>query len=467
MSTLMGLMDLSRAALLADQAGLNATANNVANQNTIGYTTEVVSFTSGDTVTLSGGTQGSSGPTVTTSSLRDRVLDQRVQQQTQTSSATSAEAAVLSQVEGVFSITGSSTTAGSTQLGTALNGFFSSLTALSANPSNEPTQQSALSAAQTLASALNAASSGLSGVRTSLNGDLSSGVTSVNALTKSIAALNTQIGANDPNTDAGPLEDQRQQDITQLSQLVGLDQVATESNGVTLTTTGGTVLVAGAQAYALSCAQIGAGTQIYDSTGKVVTASIYGGSIGGQLQAQNVDLPTVSTALDSLAYQVGSTVNAQNEAGQTSTGVAGSAIFNLPSTAAGAAAMISVIPTNPGAIATASVGEGATGNTNVNALANLQTAKDGSGNTMNANLAALLSNVGSTSSSLQAQTTVQQASLTQLTTQQSTLSGVNLDTEASNLTVYQRSYQAAAQVLSIVNRLMASAINLGTETTVS
>jgi flagellar hook-associated protein 1 FlgK len=103
----------------------------------------------------------------------------------------------------------------------------------------------------------------------------------------------------------------------------------------------------------------------------------------------------------------------------------------------------------------------------VNALASLQTATDSSGNTMNANLAGLLSNVGSTSSSLQEQTTVQQASLTQLTTQQSTLSGVNLDSEASNLTVYQRSYQAAAQVLTIVDQLMAAAINLGTETTVS
>jgi flagellar hook-associated protein 1 FlgK len=250
-------MDLSRAALLADQAGLNATANNVANQNTVGYTDEVVSFTSGDTVTLSGDTQTSQGPTVATSSLRDRVLDQRVQQQTQTSSSTSAEAAVLSQVEGVFSITGSSTSAGSTQLGTDLNGFFSSLTALAANPSGEPTQQSVLSAAQALANAFNAASSGLSGVQQSVNGDLASGVTAVNALTTSIATLNAQIATNDPNQDAGPLEDQRQQDITQLSQLVGLDQVTTESNGMTLTTTGGTVLVSGSQAYALSSARWG------------------------------------------------------------------------------------------------------------------------------------------------------------------------------------------------------------------
>jgi flagellar hook-associated protein 1 FlgK len=212
---------------------------------------------------------------------------------------------------------------------------------------------------------------------------------------------------------------------------------------------------------------VGAGTQIYDSSGNDVTSGLSGGSLGGQLQAQDVDLPAVTTALDSLAYQVGSNVNAQNMAGQTSAGVAGAAIFSLPAGAAGSAAAISVIPTDPGAIATASVGEGATGNTNVNALANLQTATDSNGDTMNGNLAAMLSNVGSTSSSLQEQTTVQTASLTQLTTQQSTLSGVDLDTEASNLTVYQRSYQAAAQVLTVVNQLMAAAINLGTETTVS
>ncbi|XWK66388.1 flagellar basal body rod C-terminal domain-containing protein [Tunturiibacter gelidiferens] len=41
------------------------------------------------------------------------------------------------------------------------------------------------------------------------------------------------------------------------------------------------------------------------------------------------------------------------------------------------------------------------------------------------------------------------------------------DEEASNLTQYQRSYQAASQVFSIVDTLMASAINLGEQTTVT
>jgi flagellar hook-associated protein 1 FlgK len=55
-------------------------------------------------------------------------------------------------------------------------------------------------------------------------------------------------------------------------------------------------------------------------------------------------------------------------------------------------------------------------------------------------------------------------SLTQLTTQQATLSGVNQNTEAANLETYERAYQSASQTFTILNTLMGSALNLGVET---
>ena len=58
------------------------------------------------------------------------------------------------------------------------------------------------------------------------------------------------------------------------------------------------------------------------------------------------------------------------------------------------------------------------------------------------------------------------ASLTAVTAQRDSISGISLDQEAVNLTQYQRSYQASAKVLAIVNSLLASAINLGTPTSV-
>ncbi len=82
-------------------------------------------------------------------------------------------------------------------------------------------------------------------------------------------------------------------------------------------------------------------------------------------------------------------------------------------------------------------------------------------------LASFLGQVGSDASTVTTENTAQQTALTQLTTQRDSLSAVSSDEEASNLTQFQRSYQAASEVFNIVNTLMASAINLGEETTVT
>jgi len=58
MGTLTALMNLSREALQADQTALNVTSSNVANQNTVGYTRQVVSWQTTDVVTLTGTTEG-------------------------------------------------------------------------------------------------------------------------------------------------------------------------------------------------------------------------------------------------------------------------------------------------------------------------------------------------------------------------------------------------------------------------
>jgi flagellar hook-associated protein 1 FlgK len=82
-------------------------------------------------------------------------------------------------------------------------------------------------------------------------------------------------------------------------------------------------------------------------------------------------------------------------------------------------------------------------------------------------LSSSLANIGNAAAAATNNTTVQQAALTQLTTERDSYSTVSLDTEASNLTLYQRSYQAASQVFSIADTLMASAINIGVEVAVS
>jgi flagellar hook-associated protein 1 FlgK len=81
--------------------------------------------------------------------------------------------------------------------------------------------------------------------------------------------------------------------------------------------------------------------------------------------------------------------------------------------------------------------------------------------------ASFLTQLGNTVSSATADQTTSSAALTQVTTQRNALSGVSLDEEAANLTQYQRSYQAAAKVYSIVDQILQSALNLGVPTAVS
>lgn len=466
MGSLTSLMNVAQQALNADQNALNVTSNNVANQNTPGYTREVVTWQANDVVTLSGGTY-SEGVTSSAVSERNLVLEQQVQQQIQVQGQSGALETALQQVENIFGRSSTSTSASTTTLGSAVDSFFSTLSSLTANPSDTSTRQSVLAAANTLVSAFNSASNQLTQMSSGLNQQVTSVVGQVNSLTSTIASLNQQIGSTSPNSDAGPLEDQRQEAIEQLSALVGLDQISTENNGITLTTTNGAVLVDGSHSFALQTTQVSGNTDVIASTGQDVTAGLTGGQLGGVLEARDQQIPAYTTALDNLAYAIGTQVNTQNEAGLDGNGNPGAALFTLPTSATGAAAAIQVATTDPSAVAAASTGQGTSGNGNATALASLSSAAIVGGQTADGFYAALLSQIGNDAAGATENNTAQQATLTQLTTQRDSVSAVSLDEEASNLTQYQRSYEAAAKLFTIADTVMSDAINLGVETAVS
>ncbi|SNS75569.1 flagellar hook-associated protein 1 FlgK [Granulicella rosea] len=474
MGSLTALINVARSALIADQAALNVTSNNVANQNTTGYTREVATFTSGDYVTLNGTQEASSGPTVAVSSERNLALERQIQTLQQSVSSSTAEGGVLTQIEDIFGVASSGSSAGSTQIGVALDALFSSFTALAANPSDSATRQGVIGAAQTLATSLNSAANQFSELTTSLNQQAQSTVEQVNALTQTVATLNSQIAKLSPNSDAGTLEDQRQTAIEQLSQYIGLTQTTNvNDNTITLTTRGGTALVVGQQSYNLQESNTGTGTaQILDNTGKNITAGVTGGSLGGLLAGVNTDVPSAVSQLNSIATAIVNQVNTINEGGSTLTGAAGGALFTITGSVADSASGITAA-SDPAIIAAAASGAGTSDNTNANALAALATTTNASqtgpiqGQTFDGFYASLLSQVGNSAASLNSETTANQTALTQLTTQRDSYSSVNLDEEAANLTQYQRSYEAASKVFTIADSIYASALNLGVESSVS
>jgi flagellar hook-associated protein 1 FlgK len=470
MATLSQAWNIATGALASDQAAISVVSQNIANANTQGYTTETIKWGTADTVTVGSASEPAGVVFEGASSQRDRVLNQRIDQQSQDQSNTAARLTALNDLQSIFS--GATAAAGSTggvaDIGQQLTSFFQSFTQLSSDPSNASLRSSVLSAAQGLATTFNQTSSSLQQQRAGLDQTIASAASQVNALTQDIARLNGQIGSTSPSGDAGTLEDQRQADLEQLSQLIGIHTITNENNGLTVTTSSGAVLIQGGQSSDLQTTS--AGGVVHLSLGGVdQTAALTntGGQLGGTLQARDVDLPSAIAAVDQMAWSVGSAVNAQQAAGVDATGASGASLFNLGSSVPGSAANISVSLTNPNGIAASVSGAGALDGSNASAVAAIRSKAIVSGATPTAAYSAL---VGSIGTEVNASTTTQQsqnASLQQLKSQQSALSSVNLNDQAALLQTYEQAYQASSKVFTILNTLIASAINLGTETPVA
>ena len=473
MGTINSAMTVITGALDADQEALSVVANNVANANTTGYTEEQPNWQENAPITI-GGTQVGDGVTETgATSQRDRVLEERLDQQQQMASASSTRLSALNDIQALFTSDSGSSSATAGDIGSDLTSFFDSFSSLESDPTDNALREDVLSSASTLAGDISGAASSLNAQSAALNQDATGIASQVNSLTGAIAQLNLQIQSTSPDADAGTLEDQRQQDLSQLSQLIGINQVTTENNGLSITTTSGQLLVSEGQSFQLTTGTVNGVTDFF-AGGTDITSQLAsgGGQLGGDLTARDQDIPSALGSLDQLAYSISTQVNAQNNAGVDLDGVTGTAadpldIFNQPAQVAGSAAAMSVVMTDPNQIAAASAGDGTGDNSNAVALAGLANQTIVNGQTPINFYSNFVSTLGSTVSEVQTENTAQNASVTQLQTQNNAISSVNLNDEAASMSTLESSYQAASQVFTLLNTVMASALNLGEQTTVS
>jgi flagellar hook-associated protein 1 FlgK len=473
MGTISSAFNLISGALDADQSALSIVANNVASANTPGYTEETPNWSENTPVQINGASYGSGVTETGPTSLRDRVLEERLNQQQQLASASSARLTALTGVQALFTPDSGSASSAAGDIGSDITGFFNSFASLEANPTDNALRQQVLSSASTLAGDVSNAAASLNEQRAALDQEASGVTSQVNSLTSAIAQLNLQIQSASPNADAGTLEDDRQQDLSQLSQLIGINQITTENNGFSITTTSGQLLLSEGSSFQLTTGTVGGVAHFYVGTTDVTTQLAGGGGeLGGYLTARDQDIPSVMNSLDQLAYSVSTQVNALNNTGTDLDGATGTVanplyIFNEPTAVAGSAAGMSVTMTDPNQIAAAALGQGTGDNTNATAMASLANQSIVNGLSPTDYYSNFVSTLGSTVSSVQTENTAQNASVTQLKTQNDALSSVNLDDEASSMSTLERSYQAASQVFTMLNTIMASALNLGEQATVS
>jgi len=473
MGTISSALSIATGALDADQEGLNVVANNVANANTPGYTEEKPDWQENAPITV-GKVQVGDGVTETgATSQRDRVLERRLDQQQQLASASSTRLTALNDIQALFTPDSGSSSSTAGDIGSDITSFFDSFSSLETNATNNALREQVLSSASTLAGDISGAASSLNAQSAAIDQEASGVASQVNSLTSAIAQLNLEIESSSPDADAGTLEDQRQLDLSKLSQLIGINQVTTENNGLSITTTWGQLLVSEGQCMQLTTGTVNGVTDFFlGGTDITLQLAAGGGQLGGYLTARDVDIPGALASLDQLAYSISTSVNAQNNSGTDLTGATGTVanplnIFNEPAQVAGSAAAMKVTMTDPSQIAAAAAGGGTGDNSNAVAMANLASGLIVNGQTTINYYSNFVSTLGATVSEVQTENTAQNASVTQLQTENNALSSVNLNDEASAMSMLENSYQAASQVFTLLNTIMAAALNLGDQTAVA
>lgn len=456
MGSLSSSMWIAAEALGADQGALDATSNNIANQNTPGYSREIPVLTEAAPTVEGNITYGNGVVLEQIQSVRDQVLQIQISDQNQQQGSAQAQYSALQQVQSLFSDP-------TTGIGADTTTFFNSISQLSTSPASIPDRQAVLTAAQTVASDFNSTEQSLDSIQSGLNQSVTQTVTQINTLTQQIAQLNVQVGQlQQLGQDPGTLGDQETQLIQQLSQLTTVNQIQTE-NGLTLTTGNGTPLVVGNQSFALQTTNGPSGMTDVSSQGQDITSSLQGGQLGGDLQVRDTVIPGLLSQIDTLASQFATSINAAQATGYDLNGNAGQPIFS-DTAGAGAASNLTVTMTDPNLIAASSDGtQGSNGNV-ANLLA-VQTQALPSGETPVNAYANLVSQTGNLTSQAYAELTASTASLNQLNDQLGAVSGVNLDEETTNLLNYQRAYEAAARVITTVDELTQSVLDMGSDVT--
>jgi flagellar hook-associated protein 1 FlgK len=448
-------LSIAAQALNADTGALQATNNNIANANTPGYSRQTVILQEAAPSANSGVNTGNGVVLEGFQSVRDELVQNQIQAETQTQSSVNAQLSSLQEIQPTF-------TTSTQDIGTQMTALFTSLSSLSTSPSSSTNRQSVLTAGQNLAAAFNSTSSVLTTQQSSLNPEVTQDVNQINTLTQQIAALNPQIAElTSGGQDGGTLQDQQNQLVLSLSALTNVSVTQTRS-GETLTTGNGTALVVGSQSFALQTTTSSDDmVQVLDTNGTNVTSSISGGDLGGTIQMRDQTIPTLLNQLDTLSNQFGSAFNAVQESGTDENGNAGSQFFDVPTAIAGSAAAISVAISNPSQIAASQDGS-AEDNGNVANLIALQTTALPSGETPISAYANLVYQVGSLATNATAESGATTTSLLQLNDQLSSVSGVSIDQESTNLITYQTAYEAAARVVTTVQALFQITLAMGT-----
>jgi flagellar hook-associated protein 1 FlgK len=284
-------------------------------------------------------------------------------------------------------------------------------------------------------------------------------VTQLNYLAGRIAALNKEFRSDYRcQTDPG-LNAQMADLLEQVSQIADTNVVKQDDGSVTVYVGDQSLLVVGDKAYSLTADTSGVPAVVQDAQGLDIGPALNGGSLHALLQFRNEDIPSYKTQLDRLAQSVADTVNTQLAAGLDQNGQTPTANLFSYDAGVGAASTLAVNPLTTGQLALASAGAPG-GNGNALALSKLDGTRAVDGFTFQQFYGNIAAEAGRAVATAKSNVESNSQMVAQARTWRDEISRVDLNEEAAQMIEYQRSFEAAARMVTTLNEMTQSLIDI-------
>jgi len=467
---LFNTLNLGARAMAAQQVAVEVTGQNLANANNAAYARQRVQIQTSTPTPTGTGMEGTGVEAVSIQQVRDQLLDSQIRSESSVGGYWNSQQSALqnaqTQLNEYLNIdsTGSTSSSDSTTtqgLSTQLNDLFSAFQSVATSPTDSSARISLVNAAQSLASGFNQASQNLSTLNSQLNTSVSSDVSSANQLLSDIANLNSEIAkATATGGTANDLTDSREQDLENLAKLVNI-QTASNSDGTVSVSIGGQELVTGNKLTdTLATYDSGNGQLLVQTATSATPLTLSGGSIQGTIDARDGALASLRNGLDTMASSLITQVNGIYQNGYDLDGNTGASFFT--GSDASDIAVNSALVNDPSQVQAAGVANATGDNSVALQLAQLgqQAIATLNNQTFSGAYALDVANFGNALSNANDQVTNYNSVNTMLLNQRDSISGVSEEEETTNLITYQKAYEASAKIISTVDEMLQTVINM-------
>ncbi len=291
------VLNTAKQAIAAQQMGMNVTGHNIANVNTTGFSRQTALHESIDPVKIGQHLLGTGVSVEAVVRSTDVLLEQRLVGQKSTLAGYQETDAYVRILESLFNENSE------TSLSSQMSSFWNSWHDLSNLPSGPSERVAVYDTAERLAEQFDWLNENMHNMENDLTQEINAGVSRINTLTQQIAAINLDIIGASVTGNPNDQLDKRNGLLTELATLIDVRTFEQSNGGLTVLTSTGSLLVYGADAYALEQNQQRIIAVDAMGNGVDLTDRIEGGKLGGWLEMRDEILPKYRNDLDAMTEE--------------------------------------------------------------------------------------------------------------------------------------------------------------------